>query len=168
MTLHAAKGLEFPVVAIIGLEEGILPHERAKEDPNQLEEERRLCFVGITRAQDQLILSRAKDRSFRGMRNRQMVSPFIREMPPEQLDVIESPALGGSMNWDRDRGRDNESEEQTEPKIRCGQRVEHPAFGQGIVTDVSGMGQNTRVVVDFPRAGRKTLVLEYARLSILG
>ncbi len=167
MTLHAAKGLEFPVVAVIGMEEGILPHERVKENPDQLEEERRLCFVGVTRAQQQLLLSRAQERSFRGMRNRQVTSPFLREMPSEQLETIESPALAGACGW----GREDDSErqlEQEEPRLRRGQRVQHPAFGQGIVADVSGMGGNTRVVVEFAKAGRKTLILEYARLSIIG
>lgn len=88
MTLHAAKGLEFPIVAMIGLEQGILPHERVKDDPSQLEEERRLCFVGVTRAQQQLILTRAQDRMIRGMRNRQEQSPFLREMPSSQLELL--------------------------------------------------------------------------------
>ena len=168
MTLHAAKGLEFPVVAIIGMEEGILPHERVKDDAKQLEEERRLCFVGITRAQNQLLLSRVKDRSFRGMRNRQAASPFLMEMPQEQLEVIESPALGGESDLpygERDR---DEDDSYAEPKVKRGQRVQHPAFGPGVIADVSGMGGSTRVVVDFQRAGRKTLILEYARLSIIG
>ena len=130
MTLHAAKGLEFPVVAIIGMEEGILPHERVKDNPDQLEEERRLCFVGITRAQEQLILSRANDRSFRGMRNRQMMSQFLREIPAHQVETVDSPAIGGGMSW----GRDSEPEyEHAEPSVRRGQRVQHPAFGQGVI-----------------------------------
>jgi DNA helicase-2/ATP-dependent DNA helicase PcrA len=167
MTLHAAKGLEFPVVAIIGMEEGILPHERVKDDAAQMEEERRLCFVGVTRAQQYLLLSRAQDRMFRGMRNRQVTSPFLKEMPADQLEVINSPTLGGGGGWPG-AGSDEEPAEMAEPKIRRGQMVRHPSFGIGTVTDVSGMGANTRLVVDFQRAGRKTLILEFARLSLLG
>ena len=170
MTLHAAKGLEFPVVAIIGMEEGILPHERVKEDPSQLEEERRLCFVGITRAQQHLILSRAQSRAYRGMVQRQMASPFLKEMPQGQLEMISSPGLGGGSterlsSWHRDN---DESQVQAEPKLKRGQRVQHPTFGQGMVADVSAMGPNTRVVIDFTKAGRKTLILEYARLTVVG
>ena len=169
MTLHAAKGLEFPVVAIIGLEEGILPHERVKEDPSQLEEERRLCFVGVTRAQQHLILSRAQNRAYRGMVQRQMASPFLREMPQGQMQMIESPALGGGgermSSWHR---QSEENQVSSEPKLKRGQRVQHPTFGQGLVADVSAMGSNTRVVIDFVKAGRKTLILEYARLTVVG
>src|SRR5206468_7043828 len=82
MTLHAAKGLEFPVVAIIGMEEGILPHSRARGNLNELEEERRLCFVGITRAEQQLILTKAAYRTIRGLRERTVTSPFLNELPP--------------------------------------------------------------------------------------
>src|SRR5581483_418824 len=83
MTLHAAKGLEFPVVAIIGLEEGCLPHARARGNLNELEEERRLCFVGITRAQERLILTKAAYRTLRGLRERTITSPFLGEMPQD-------------------------------------------------------------------------------------
>ena len=85
MTLHAAKGLEFPVVAMIGLEEGILPHSRAANSPDELEEERRLCFVGITRAEERLILSKAAYRTIRGLRERTVTSPFLNEMPADDL-----------------------------------------------------------------------------------
>ncbi len=164
MTLHAAKGLEFPVVAMIGLEENILPHERVRDNPEQLEEERRLCFVGITRAQEQLIISWAMNRSSRGLRNRQMMSQFLREMPAEHLEIVRSPAIGG--DWGYSSG-DTEIES-AEPAIRRGQRVRHPAFGEGMVVDVSATGQHTRVQVDFRHAGRKTLILEYARLTVIG
>ena len=169
MTLHAAKGLEFPVVAIIGLEEGILPHERVKDDPSQLEEERRLCFVGVTRAQQHLILSRAQSRAYRGMIQRQVASPFLREMPQGQIQMIQSPAMEiigeGRSAW---RQQSDESQVPAEPKLRRGQRVQHPAHGQGTVVDVSTMGPDTRVVIDFAKAGRKTLILEYTRLTVVG
>ena len=85
MTLHAAKGLEFPVVAMIGLEEGCLPHARSRDSMKELEEERRLCFVGITRAEQHLILSRAVYRTMRGLRERTIPSPFLNEMPQASL-----------------------------------------------------------------------------------
>jgi DNA helicase II / ATP-dependent DNA helicase PcrA len=106
MTLHAAKGLEFPVVAIIGLEEGCLPHARAREDARQLEEERRLCFVGITRAQERLLLSNAAWRTIRGQRQRVVASPFLQEMPQDMLETTDradnSYDPGPRVEYDRD------------------------------------------------------------------
>jgi DNA helicase-2/ATP-dependent DNA helicase PcrA len=96
MTLHAAKGLEFPVVAIIGLEEGCLPHSRARDDVKELEEERRLCFVGITRARERLILSNAAWRTIRGRREPTIASPFLAEMPPDMLEIIDSARRGSA------------------------------------------------------------------------
>jgi DNA helicase-2/ATP-dependent DNA helicase PcrA len=89
MTLHAAKGLEFPVVAIIGLEEGVLPHSRAKDNVKEMEEERRLCFVGITRAQEFVILSNAARRAIRGVYEYTIPSPFLSEMPKELLQTLD-------------------------------------------------------------------------------
>jgi DNA helicase-2/ATP-dependent DNA helicase PcrA len=93
MTLHAAKGLEFPVVAIIGLEEGCLPHARARGNPNELEEERRLAFVGITRAQERILLTKAAYRTLRGLRERTVTSPFLNELPRESLDIVDRTSL---------------------------------------------------------------------------
>ncbi|HUB25054.1 MAG TPA: 3'-5' exonuclease, partial [Tepidisphaeraceae bacterium] len=101
MTLHAAKGLEFPVVAIIGLEEGCLPHSRARENVKEMEEERRLCFVGITRAQERLILSNASRRAIRGVYEYTIPSPFLGEMPGEMMEVIESVADSRGRYEDR-------------------------------------------------------------------
>ncbi|HEX8325042.1 MAG TPA: UvrD-helicase domain-containing protein, partial [Tepidisphaeraceae bacterium] len=98
MTLHAAKGLEFPVVAMIGLEEGVLPHSRARNSPDELEEERRLCFVGITRAQKQLFLSRAYARTLMGRRERTVPSPFLKEMPDEHIETIDRMDSGFTAN----------------------------------------------------------------------
>src|SRR5207302_3286116 len=89
MTLHAAKGLEFPIVAMIGLEEGCLPHARARGNEEELEEERRLCFVGVTRAQERLILSKANYRTIRGLRERAVTSPFLNEMSQSDIEVID-------------------------------------------------------------------------------
>jgi len=155
MTLHAAKGLEFPVVAMIGLEEGLLPHSRAATSPLELEEERRLCFVGITRAQERLLLSKAESRMIRGLTVRTITSPFLHEIPTADFETI-------------DRTRIPEGSERAVdlrlPQFRLGQLVRHPMFGLGRVTDVSGVGQQTRIVVQFNEVGSKRLVAEHARL----
>jgi DNA helicase-2/ATP-dependent DNA helicase PcrA len=168
MTLHAAKGLEFPVVAMIGLEEGVLPHSRAREDMNQMEEERRLCFVGITRAQERLILAKAQYRTIRGLRERTVPSPFLREMPEDALDAVDHTqvAFGGS-NHDQRRAIRSENS-RLASQFRKGQKVQHPRFGLGTILDITDMGQHTRAVVDFQRAGRKTLVLQFAQLEPVG
>ncbi len=158
MTLHAAKGLEFPVVAMIGLEEGILPHSRARDNANELEEERRLCFVGITRAEQRLLLSKGLYRTFRGLRERTIGSPFLTEMPPDSLTVI-------------DRTATTVPESRTSlhhrplTQFAQGQLVRHPKFGLGRIEDISGFGSNTKAIIHFNQDGRKTLVLEYARLE---
>ncbi|MGF1634366.1 MAG: ATP-dependent helicase, partial [Phycisphaerae bacterium] len=166
MTLHAAKGLEFPVVAIIGLEEGILPHGRARGSLSELEEERRLCFVGITRAQQRLILGKANIRTVRGIRERTITSPFLNELPAELLDVTDRTGVPDPADRHDPYGRafDTARAGLATP-FRKGDAVRHPKFGTGTVFDVAGMGTNTRVVVDFQSAGRKTLILEYARLE---
>lgn len=165
MTLHAAKGLEFPVVAMIGLEEGILPHSRAREDNHELEEERRLCFVGITRARQRLIMSKAAYRTIRGLRERTVGSPFLNEMPAECLEVNDHTGL--SMEVDRDEGREwlKSESKRMAGQFRQGQLVRHPQFGMGRIVEIMEMGQHTRAVVQFNSAGRKTLILQYARLE---
>jgi DNA helicase-2/ATP-dependent DNA helicase PcrA len=172
MTLHAAKGLEFPVVAMIGLEEGILPHGRVREHPEQLEEERRLCFVGVTRAQQKLILSRAAYRTIRGLRERTVASRFLAEMPAELLDVedIGGVTFSGDRSGDRSGERAMMEMESTRlaGQFRRGQRVRHPQFGLGQILDLADMGQQTRAVVQFDRFGRKTLILQYAKLEAAG
>jgi DNA helicase-2/ATP-dependent DNA helicase PcrA len=173
MTLHTAKGLEFPVVAMIGLEEGCLPHARARDDIKQLEEERRLCFVGITRAQKRLLLSKAATRTIRGLTERTVTSPFLHEMPEESLEVIDHTGKG---SW-RGRGsrkssggsslRESSSYERA-GAFREGQMVKHPTFGVGRIAEISDSGKQTRAVVDFKAAGRKTLIVEMARLEPAG
>ena len=158
MTLHAAKGLEFPVVAMIGLEEGVLPHSRARTSPDDLEEERRLAFVGITRAQEKLIMSRAYARTMMGRRERTVPSPFIREMPEELFEVTDR--TGGSFR--PDYGSTVESGE-----YQRGQMVRHPIFGIGRIAEVSDAGHGTRVTVDFVRYGQKKLIVEHANLQVL-
>jgi DNA helicase-2/ATP-dependent DNA helicase PcrA len=179
MTLHAAKGLEFPVVAIIGLENGVLPHQRAFTDQAQMEEERRLCFVGITRAQQLLLLTRAKRRLVRGQVEDTVPSPFLSEMPKSEMETTDfsrgdsfsssrgggEPQQGGRSRWDED------SQEQPAAAASIyapGQRVKHPKFGPGKVLEASPMGGETRLVVQFDVAGRKTLIASFARLQVIG
>jgi DNA helicase-2/ATP-dependent DNA helicase PcrA len=152
MTLHAAKGLEFPVVAIIGLEEGCLPHARVQTDGDQLEEERRLCFVGITRAQQRLILSKAARRTIRGLSGPTITSQFLAQMPKEMLHLVT-------------HAQTDDRPELIHPEFQIGQAVKHPTFGVGKIVDLSKAGTNTRAIVEFRISGRKTLLLEYARLE---
>ena len=150
MTLHAAKGLEFPVVAIIGMEEGCLPHSRAMESADQLEEERRLCFVGVTRARQRLILSKAARRVIRGLSSATATSQFLAQMPRDMLNIVtHEPAEA------------NVFIEPEPAEFQIGQQVRHPAFGIGRIVEISPK----RAAVDFPRFGRKTLLLEFARLE---
>ena len=156
MTLHAAKGLEFPVVAVVGLEEGCLPHSRARDSLRELEEERRLAFVGITRAERRLLLSRAQVRTVRGMRERTVPSPFLKELPDEHL--IETDRTGLSDLPTTSYGRPDAS-----PNVRfkVGQRVRHTMFGLGQVTAVDG-GSDPKLTIRFAQAGEKRIVLAYA------
>ncbi|MDP9172332.1 MAG: UvrD-helicase domain-containing protein [Planctomycetota bacterium] len=167
MTLHAAKGLEFPVVAMVGLEEGCLPHSRAQENMDEMEEERRLCYVGITRAQERLIMSKAAYRTIRGLRERTAASQFLSQMPLELLDINDR--AGNQTTWqhpsDTRRANTWEEPDMANIKFKLGQRVRHPAFGVGKIVEVSNTGANTRAIVEFQSAGRKTLILEHARLS---
>lgn len=160
MTLHAAKGLEFPVVAMIGMEEGVLPHSRARDNPSELEEERRLCFVGITRAQQRLIMTRAAFRTVRGLRERSITSPFLAEMPQDNLRIVDRTGLRDLPSVAPSGLRAGET-----PEFTPGQMVRHPTFGVGKITEVSDVGQHTRAIVEFRLAGRKTLILQYARLE---
>lgn len=158
MTLHAAKGLEFPIVAILGLEEGCLPHARAREDANQLEEERRLCFVGITRARELVMLTKAAYRTLRGLRERTVASPFLAELPREHVEVIDRTGIHSV-------GDDDPQLPSVNTEFKRGQLVRHPQFGLGRIAEIADMGRQTRAIVEFNRAGRKTLILEYAQLE---
>ncbi len=168
MTLHAAKGLEFPVVAMIGLEEGILPHSRARGNQDELEEERRLCFVGITRAEERLILSKAAYRTIRGLREKTVSSPFLIELPRDALEITDRTGLATLTPRDEYRERLEDESDRLASQFRRGQMVRHPTFGIGRIAEVSDMGQHTRAIIEFNSAGRKTLILQYARLEPVG
>jgi DNA helicase-2/ATP-dependent DNA helicase PcrA len=223
MSLHSAKGLEFNLVFLIGMEEGLFPHSRAFNDPDQMEEERRLCYVGMTRAMDQLVLSQARFRRRYGtdMPDASVPSRFLEEVPPQLLQDLSRPKPGRYAEREHiyeDRHFSYEDEDQSapvhsaaprqkpraggysgpkynsidniaeffasrgkkfarpslakeEPKsssrtsFRPGQRVKHPKFGEGVVYQREGEGENAKITVQFPRFGLKKLVEKYAGLE---
>jgi DNA helicase-2/ATP-dependent DNA helicase PcrA len=162
MTLHSAKGLEFPFVFLCGLEDGLFPHQRSLADADGLEEERRLCYVGLTRAQQQVVLTYAERRRLHGTDHFGSPSRFIREIPRELL-VEERPALSVS----RPIYRPERSLKMEASPLRLGQRVRHGKFGDGVVLNSEGSGSHTRVQVNFESAGTKWLVLAYAKLELM-
>jgi DNA helicase-2/ATP-dependent DNA helicase PcrA len=161
MTLHSAKGLEFANVFLVGLEEGLFPHQRSAEDPNQLEEERRLCYVGITRAMKHLTVSYAESRRLHGTDYYPRPSRFLNELPRELVDEVR---LGGGRG--AAPARSSFVEEDTSGYgYRLGQRVIHRTFGEGVVLHLEGRGAHTRVQVNFAGSGVKWLVAAYAGLE---
>ncbi len=170
MTLHNAKGLEYPIVFLTGLEEGVFPHIRSISDPDQLEEERRLAYVGITRAQTLLYLTHAWSRSLWGGTNYNPQSRFIGEIPPDLIEVLreaEKPRDRGWDSWDSKRSR-TATVERAVVRVSPGDRVFHEAFGAGEVVEISGSGSDAEVVVRFEDEGEKRLMLAYANLSRAG
>jgi DNA helicase-2/ATP-dependent DNA helicase PcrA len=162
MTLHAAKGLEFQAVAMIGLEEGVLPHGRANESEADLEEERRLCFVGITRAMRKLMITGAKYRTHRGMSERTIPSRFLEELGREH--VVLSDQAGLDDQWEPSVETPRRAGGRRSNGIQEGSVVMHPRFGVGTVVMTDG----GRVRVKFKDVGTKMLVLEFARLEVVG
>lgn len=165
MTLHAAKGLEFPLVFLVGMEEGVFPSKAAVEEPGRLEEERRLCYVGMTRAMEKLILSYAEIRRQYGREEYHRPSRFLRELPQELLDEIRVKAHFQAPVLQKNLFTANSSAEAA--GLKLGQNVSHAKFGEGVVLSVEGSGAHTRVQVKFTEHGAKWLVLAYANLTIL-
>jgi DNA helicase-2/ATP-dependent DNA helicase PcrA len=169
MTLHSAKGLEFPAVFLTGLEEGVFPHGRALEDEEGIEEERRLAYVGLTRAKERLFLSYAAERRLGGYAGLRDPSRFLLEMPAEAVVPVggrrgpSAPARGG---WP---GRVAESVADPDPAdeypLRVGSRVRHANWGDGILTGLQKDGEDIVVTVNFASVGRKRLLLKYAPLE---
>ena len=164
MTLHSAKGLEFPVVFLTGLEEGVFPHARSMNDPEEIEEERRLCYVGLTRARERLYLSYAVHRRIHGYGVGEP-SRFLREMPEGHLTLLNASRPEPQFAEARVVPR-YEPEEESWP-IKVGARVRHARFGEGLVVGVERDGADIIVTVGFASVGRKRLSLQYAHLEEL-
>ena len=169
MTLHSAKGLEFPLVFLAGLEEGLFPHSMSLEDPDRLEEERRLCYVGITRAMQQLYLTHAESRRLHGMENRTWPSRFLREIPAELVEEVRARGVSRpAASVGRGAfaaGPGPQPQGVPGDGFHLGQRVTHPRFGEGVILHSEGQGAAARVQVNFAEVGPKWLVLAYARLE---
>ena len=166
MTLHSAKGLEFPLVFIAGLEEGLFPSRRAEGDSPRLEEERRLAYVGMTRAMRQLYLTYAETRRLYGTQSHAWPSRFLDEVPAECLEEVR---LGGSIarpfRASPGKRTANGAEGGDADGLSIGQSVTHPKFGEGVVVEAEGHGPRARVQVNFRNSGTKWLMLAYANLQ---
>ncbi len=188
MTLHAAKGLEFPLVVIAGMEDGLFPHARVADDPRALEEERRLCYVGMTRAESRLVLTSARRRLVFGEYHDTEPSRFLFEIPPDAVEVVEpdeppapwrSAGGDGGGGWRPGRRRrrwedapdptrtiyDDADEDQSQTGISRGARVRHPIFGRGTVASVEPLPRGVKLTVRFDSAGRKTLIAPPAKIE---
>ena len=188
MTLHAAKGLEFPVVILIGLEDGIFPHLRSMTDPDEMEEERRLAYVGITRAQERLYLTHAWSRLIFGQTQYNPPSRFLDEIPAELQSEADgsrgkgrrqrSTVFGGSGTASSFRGRDRAVDTALKPRgplsdgptggghdFKVGDDVLHRKWGEGVILDLRGAGDKAEAVIRFPSVGEKTLLLAWAPLE---
>ncbi|WP_110693505.1 DNA helicase II [Salinicola halophyticus] len=171
MTLHSAKGLEFPVVFVAGIEEGLFPHKMSLEEPGRLEEERRLCYVGMTRAMRKLYLTYAEIRRLHGRETMARPSRFLREVPEELLEEVRlrgqiSRPVTSRPNVGPARQQGIEGVDDL-PSLSLGQRVSHPLFGEGVILDAEGEGARARVHVSFEGEGDKWLVLGFAKLTPL-
>jgi DNA helicase-2/ATP-dependent DNA helicase PcrA len=185
MTLHAAKGLEFPVVYMAAVEQGLLPHDRSLARDDEVEEERRLAFVGMTRAKEELYLCHARLREFRGQTQYAVPSMFLDELPPEGIDAVDLSTSGAGSSraineWrggrsDADAGwRDagivlrGTGQELAGAEYAEGMLVRHETYGQGRVTEVTGYGAMRKMKIRFAAAGERTFLVAKARLTILG
>ncbi len=180
MTLHCAKGLEFPIVFLAGMEDGLFPHHRRGEMPEDLEEERRLCYVGMTRAKERLYLTNAERRRVFGSERYNFPSRFIEEIPPE---LVTRMAGNGATTLHGEEGMDgtphldySSSQIQEVPAqlgeghegyLEVGAWVMHPTFGPGVVKSREGRGDDLKVWVSFPSAGMKKLKVKYAGLEVM-
>lgn len=165
MTMHSAKGLEFPLVFLCGMEDGLFPHQRSIADPSGLEEERRLCYVGITRAKQTLYMTYAEQRRLHGMDKFSQPSRFIAEVPDEYIEEIRPKVHVTRPVRSARRSISTALHEQS--GIRLGQRVRHGKFGDGVILNYEGQGAHARVEVNFETAGTKWLVLSYANLDLM-
>jgi len=164
MTLHSAKGLEFPIVFLVGLEEGLFPNSKSSEEIGRMEEERRLCYVGITRAEKQLVISYAEQRRLYGTTQYGVPSRFVSEIPERLIERIrpKKQSWGASPAFPV---RQPQPINQNETGLSIGQQVSHVKFGVGMITDTEGSGSHARVQVNFESSGSKWLVVAYAKLT---
>ena len=170
MTLHSAKGLEFPLVFLAGMEEGLFPHKMSMDNIAGLEEERRLCYVGITRAKEKLYLSYAESRRLHGDVTLCRPSRFIKEIPSSLIDEIRLKSTikrMGSKNSTTSGNQVRGHIDIPKTELSLGQRVLHGKFGEGVVLNYEGQGSNARVQVNFDSKGSKWLVLSYANLRVI-
>ena len=185
MTLHTAKGLEFPLVFMSGMEDGLFPHTRSINDLEGLEEERRLCYVGMTRAMQQLYFTYAEQRRLHGIDSHNAPSRFLQDVPPAMIEEVRprirlsyaSAATAGS--WDGQRSDGRQSRQRGDGRwqtpltevlgggMRLGTRVRHGKFGEGTILNIEGQGPHARVQVNFERQGSKWLMLQYAKLEVM-
>ena len=179
MTLHSAKGLEFPLVFLGGMEEGLFPHKMSLEEPGRLEEERRLCYVGVTRAMQQLYLTYAESRRINGSETYNRVSRFVGEIPSEMVQEVRAqqavsrPAYTSSYSDSRRMPsrvnthnlRSFADAELGGTNLKLGQRVVHAKFGEGVVINYEGEGKQARIQVNFNQEGSKWLMMAYANLQ---
>jgi DNA helicase II / ATP-dependent DNA helicase PcrA len=181
MTLHTAKGLEFPLVFLSGMEDGLFPHQRSINDLEGLEEERRLCYVGMTRAMKQLYFTYAEQRRLHGVDSHNAPSRFIQELPPAMIEEVRPRIRLSQMAADfpqsnrglNGRGQNGGGQWQTPLSeslsggMRLGTRVRHGKFGEGTVLNIEGQGPHARVQVNFEQQGSKWLMLQYANLEVV-
>jgi DNA helicase-2/ATP-dependent DNA helicase PcrA len=160
MTLHASKGLEFPVVFLVGLEQGLFPGYRSLQDPSLLEEERRLCYVGITRAQERLFLSHARERRLYGTREPAMRSQFLDELPAELLTTQNKVTRSFTKTTSA-----NPNQQSTSQAWQVGDNVLHKTFGIGKITHVFGEGNKVSVAIQFASLGQKIIDPRVAQLQ---
>ncbi|MFC0668765.1 DNA helicase II [Azotobacter chroococcum] len=166
MTLHSAKGLEFPLVFLVGMEEGLFPHKMSLEEPGRLEEERRLAYVGITRAMQRLVVTYAETRRLYGSETYNKISRFVREIPPALLrEVRLSNSLSRPAAARPSHGAIFAGAAVPDTPFSLGQRVRHPLFGEGTILNFEGAGAQARVQVNFEDEGSKWLMLGYAKLE---
>jgi DNA helicase-2/ATP-dependent DNA helicase PcrA len=165
-----SAGFVFPLVFLTGLEEGLFPSQHALNDPARLEEERRLCYVGMTRAMKQLYICYAEVRRLYGRENYTTPSRFLQEIPAESIEEIRTRNGAYQTPWQGQQGQHGvgkDSSSSAENGLSLGSRVLHDKFGEGVIMNIEGKGEHTRVQVNFESAGIKWLVLSFARLTSL-
>ncbi len=162
MTMHSAKGLEFPLVFIVGMEDGLFPHQRSQMDPGGLEEERRLCYVAITRSMNELYISYANQRLVHGNTNYCQPSRFLFEIPEALIDEVSNQGVLSSP-----RTKHRRQPKKNKSGLLLGERVAHPVFGEGVIIAIEGDNDNTRAQINFETEGTKWVVLSYANLKFM-